>query len=550
MILPTSKSRAVFWVLLTSFIVVWLYALGARTLVPTDEGRYAEIAREMLATGDWITIRLNGIKYFEKPPLQSWMNAATFALFGLGDWQARLWTGICGLIGVAAVGYTGRRVFGPAVGLNAALVLGSSVLWAGLGHINTLDMGLSAMMALALCGLLQAQRNHASATEQRNGMLLCWAGMALAVMSKGLIGVVLPGAVLTLYVLIARDWSVLKRLHPVKGLALFFAITVPWFVLVSLRNPEFAQFFFIHEHFDRFTSKSHHRAGPLYYFLPILLLGIIPWLGLLGHSVAQTARDETNGFQPRLLLLIWCGFIFLFFSVSSSKLPSYILPIFPALALLIGCSLAEINARMLRINAAILVVLGLAGLVFLPRVPGLSHQAFEQPLYAAYLPWIGAAAIIAMLGGVAAFALAQRARQRSIVVTAATGFLLLQALMIGHEPLGRYAAGIDYVAAINAAMTPQTRLYTVNHYEQALPFYLRRTSTLVGQADEMAFGLQQQPELWLPDIEVFIQRWQTAEPAIAVLAPDTYLQLKNRQLAMHVIASDPRRVIVANQLRP
>src|SRR5471030_2361633 len=130
------NSRKIVWPLLLAFAIVWLYVLGIRTLVPPDEGRYAEMAREMLASGDWITLRLNGIKYFEKPPLQTWMNALTFELFGLGEWQARLWTGLCGLLGVVLVAFTGTRMFSARIGFFAALVLGSSFLWAGLGHIN------------------------------------------------------------------------------------------------------------------------------------------------------------------------------------------------------------------------------------------------------------------------------------------------------------------------------------------------------------------------------------------------------------------------------
>jgi 4-amino-4-deoxy-L-arabinose transferase-like glycosyltransferase len=101
------KSKSFIWILLFLFLLVWFYALDARTLVPSDEGRYAEMAREMTATGDWITPRLNGLKYFEKPPLQTWMNALTFELFGLGEWQARLWSGLCGLLGIGLVAYTG-----------------------------------------------------------------------------------------------------------------------------------------------------------------------------------------------------------------------------------------------------------------------------------------------------------------------------------------------------------------------------------------------------------------------------------------------------------
>src|SRR4051812_12974712 len=165
------RSKPAFYLLVACFILCSLVALDVRTLVPPDEGRYAEMAREMLASGDWITTRLNGIKYFEKPPLQTWMNALSFAAFGLGEWQARLWTGLCGLLGIVLTGYAGRQVFGPRVGFYAALVLGSCFYWVASGQIDSLDMSLSAMMCVALCALLIGQRDGASAAERRNWML-------------------------------------------------------------------------------------------------------------------------------------------------------------------------------------------------------------------------------------------------------------------------------------------------------------------------------------------------------------------------------------------
>ena len=407
------KSKAFVWTLLILFLLIWFYMLGARTLVPTDEGRYAEMAREMVATQDWITTRLNGIKYFEKPPLQTWMNAITFEVFGLGNWQARLWTGLNGLLGIALVAYTGRRVFNERVGFYAPLVLASSLFWAAMGHINTLDMGLSGMMTLSLCALLLAQHATATRNEQRNWMLLCWAGMALAVLSKGLIGIVLPGAVLVLYTIFSQDRGIWKRLHLIKGLLLFFLITTPWFVLVSMKNPEFARFFFIHEHFQRFTTRIHSRTGPWYYFIPILVLGILPWLGVLLQSLWGGLRDERNGasnfaslsdarFQPRKMLLIWSVFIFVFFSISDSKLPSYILPIFPALALLIACHLESSSSKALAWSAAILAVPCAIGLAFISRVPLLAKDAYSLPLVSAHVPWIYAAALIAFVAWPAA----------------------------------------------------------------------------------------------------------------------------------------------------
>jgi len=547
-------SKPFVWGLLVVFLCIWFYALGARTLVPTDEGRYAEMAREMVATGDWITPRLNAIKYFEKPPLQNWMNALTFELFGLGEWQARLWTGLCGLLGVFLAGYAGRRLFGPRAGFHAALVLGSAAFWMALGHINTLDMGLAGMMTLALCGLLLGQNPAASAGERRGWMLACWAGMALAVLSKGLIGVVLPGAVLVLYTLFARDWAIWKRLHLLPGVLLFLAITVPWFVLVSMRNPEFLQFFFIHEHFQRFTSKIHHRAGPWHYFIPILLLGILPWLGVLAQSLWQGRRDAVaSGFQPKKLLLVWSVFIFVFFSISGSKLPSYILPIFPALALLIACHLEQVSARAIQASAAILVLAGVGGLATMQRIPGLTDIPFEVPIYAAYVPWVGAASALGAIGGLAAIWLARRRIDWALVTLAATGYLTAQLLMLGHEPLGRYASGIDLVPAIEAELAPDTPLYTVGRYTQTLPFYLRRTMIMVEHADELEFGLKQEPQLWIPSRDDFIARWNAdhaaGKKAVAILHPDIYTDLKQRGVPMKLIGEDPRRVVVTDDVK-
>lgn len=540
------------WILFLLFCIVWLVALGTRTLVPSDEGRYAEMAREMALTGDWITPRLNGIKYFEKPPLQTWMNALTFRAFGLGEWQARLWTGLCGLFGIALTAHTGRRLFGPQVGVNAGVVLASSLLWAALGHFNALDMGLAAMMTLSLCGLLLAQRNEASAREQRNGMLACWAGMALAVMSKGLIGVVLPGAVLVLYTLVALDWKIWTRLHFSRGLLLFFAITAPWFILVSLKNPEFPHFFFIHEHFQRFTSKIHHREGAWHYFIPVLLLGIMPWLGVLLQSLWAGRRDSENGFQSGKLLLIWCGFIFFFFSISSSKLPSYILPIFPALALLIARHLDKVSYRAIAISGGMLALAGAAGLALAHRIPALGDNSFEKTAYLAYQPWAIGAAILALGGGTMVAFFARRYRQTAIICLGISGYLVSQLMMQGHESLGRYKAGLDHVPAIAAELTANTPIYAVRTYEHALPFYLRHTLILVEQPDEMAFGLEQEPQLWLPTYQAFVEQWSAdhaaGKKALAILRPDVLDDMKKKDLPFRIIAQDPRRIIITNDI--
>ena len=211
--------------------------LGDRKLAHPDEGRYSEISREMAASGDWVTPRLNGLKYFEKPPMQYWATAISFKILGESEYSARLWTALSCLFCILIVAITGWRLFSAEVGALSALCLIGSPYFMMLGEIVTLDMGLTFFTTLAVCSFMLSQRAGASRTESRSFLLLAWTGMAGAVLSKGLIGIVFPAAVLFLYCLTQRDWRLLPRLQWGWGLALFFAIAAPWFVAVSIQNP-------------------------------------------------------------------------------------------------------------------------------------------------------------------------------------------------------------------------------------------------------------------------------------------------------------------------
>jgi 4-amino-4-deoxy-L-arabinose transferase-like glycosyltransferase len=549
------KNKTFAWSLLLAFAAVMLAVLKARTLVPPDEGRYAEMAREMFASGDWITTRLNGIKYFEKPPLQTWMNALTFELFGLGEWQARLWTGLCGLLGVGLTGYAGKRVFDSRIGFYAALVLGSSLYWVICSQVNSVDMSLSSMMTVALCALLVAQRDDATPLEQRNWMLVCWAGMALSVLAKGLIGLVLPGGVLVLYTLFARDWKIWTRLHLVKGLLLFFLIATPWFVLVGLKNPEQPHFFFIHEHFDRFLKKDHHREAAWYVFFVLLAGGSVPWIGVLVQSLVLGARSrsEPTRFKPRLLLLVWVAFIILFFTKSNSKLPGYIVPVFPAVALLVANYLDVGSRRGRMLTAGLTALLGAGLLGFVPFMPRLARHAGEAVLYSAYQPWALAAGLALLIGGALAMLYArQMQRDLTVLALAIAGFASVQLLLAGFEPIGQVRAGTNLLPALQAAgaANPAVRVYSVGIYEQSLTFYLNRTVTLVDYVDEFGFGLEQQPELAIPTRSAFVQQWRSEAAAgvksIAIVRPEFVAEFQRQGVPLRVVAGDARRTVIAN----
>jgi len=530
------------------FGVVWFCNIGYRSLVRPDEGRYAEIAREMALTGDWTTPRLNGIKYFEKPPLQYWMTAAAYRAFGEHEWTARLWAALTGFAGVLMVGFAGARLFGPRAGFYAALVLASSVLYAAIGHINTLDMGVTFCLTLGLLAFLLAQRGDAGTRETRLWMLLAWSAMGFAFLSKGLIGLALPGAAVVAYALLQRDISFLKRLEPVGGIAIMLAIALPWIVAVSIANPEFAHFFFIREHFQRFLTQVHHRTAPWWYFVPILLAGMLPWTAMLGQSLIAAWNGDPGGrsFKPRRFLLLYAGVIFLFFSASQSKLASYILPIFPALALFVGEWLTRIRGRTLAWVILPIAVLALTGAIASPFVVNYASEKVPAALYGMFSKWILAGTLTLLAACCLAMFLARRERLEAALVTlAGGGLLLVQLVMTGHETLSPSFSTAHLAGAIRPLLDADTPFYSVHTYEHTLPFYIKRTVTLVDYSDEFEFGLEQEPALEIPTLEGFEARWRNDRKALAIMGPDVYYKLTGRGLPMHLLAADARRVIVS-----
>ena len=491
-------NRRRFWLLLALLMAaVWFGNLEYRKLVRPDEGRYAEIAREMATSGDWVTPRLNDIKYFEKPALQYWVTAGAYRLFGEHHWTARLWSALTGFLGIFFTAFAATRLFGREAGLLTAAVLGSSLLYTLIAHMNSLDMGMTFFMGGALMSFLLAQQDAASARANRLWMHVAWAALAFSVLSKGLMGIVLPGAVLVLYTLIERDFGLWKRLHLFSGIALFMAIAAPWFIAVSIANPEFFHFFFIHEHFERFLTKTHGRYEPWWWFIPMLAAGILPWIITLIDSMARAWKVEPAAeqrFKPKRFLLIWAVFIFVFFSLSGSKLASYILPIFPALALLIGEHLSRIDGRRLFWQILPVAFLATAGLILAPNAVRFAGNELARGQYALFANWLLAASAIWLVGTVAALLLSYRDKVRSaIIVLACTSLIAAQVLLTGHDSLS--ATRSDYAIAeqIKPHLRPGAPFYSLEGYDQTLTFYLKRTVTLVAYQDEMAFGLAQEP---------------------------------------------------------
>lgn len=545
----THKSLSSYWVwlLLLTVAVLWLATLGSRRLINPDEGRYAEIAREMLVSGDWVTPRLNGIKYFEKPPLQYWMTAGAYKVFGESEFAARLWAGLTGFAGILLAGWVGARLFSRAAGAMAAIIMASSLLYLVIGHINTLDMSLSFFLELSLCSFLLAQRSAAQSIEERNWMLLAWTAAALAFLSKGLVALVLPSLTLLVYSVFTREYSAWKRLHVAKGLALFLLLSLPWLIAVARANPEFLHFFFLHEQFERFLVDAHDRDGPWWYFLPVMMLGCLPWsfVGLFQFKAAWRFDARADGVQIRRFLLLWIVVVVGFFSLSHSKLPPYIVPIIPMFALLLGDAFTRLPAKIVRIHLLVMgAILGALSLI-IALLPDTIAGARSVHVVAEMRPDTALGLLLVSAAMLASSYMTGRKPIELVVVITGLGTLLgLSVVNKGSDALGMSRSGYPLTAPITASMHPDTKLYSVSDYDQTLPFYLKRQLTLVNYRGELDFGLRQEPELAIDTVEEFARIWRNEADAIAVMPPSLYKDLLSQGLPMQLLTEQHKLVAV------
>jgi 4-amino-4-deoxy-L-arabinose transferase-like glycosyltransferase len=528
--------------------VLWFLPLNSPHLFDPDEGRYGEVPREMVASADWVTPRLNGIKYFEKPALQYWATAAAFTVFGQHAWTVRLWPALTGFLGVLLTWLLGRRVYDERTAILAAVIQASALLYLALARIATLDMSLSFTLQLALAALVRLAAPAERARRWPAAVLL-GVGVALAVLTKGLVGILIPGAVGALYVLLTRDWRLLLRAQPWWTLAALAVIAAPWFILVSARNPEFAHFFFIHEHFERYLTRVHARYEPDWFFVPVLLLGFLPWTGLLPRTCVEAWRAARRGERPTTMLLIWTLFVFGFFSLSQSKLIPYIVPMLPGLSLLAARALAGLAparfAGQLRGMAVFGGVLGAAILVAwkLPAAAALVARASDAAVVG-----FGVAFLLLGLGAAVGARLATRAGLvAAAIATGCGGLLFVQAGLMAADALPRMRAVTELAQQLDSAVDPATRVYCVQVFLQPIPLHLSRPCTLVAYRGELDFGLTQEPQRWIADLPEFARRWQAESDAVAIVAPEALPQLAALGMQDRVIYSAPSFVAMVRR---
>jgi 4-amino-4-deoxy-L-arabinose transferase-like glycosyltransferase len=326
-----TKEKILFLFLIPFFL--YLSLLPVMPLIEPDEARYSDISSLMNRTGDYVTPHLFHLVYLEKPPLCYWATALSFKIFGESEFSSRLFVALCAWGCILLVYRIGTFFRDEITGLYSAGVLSTFLFHSIVGKVNILDMPLTLFVCL---GIWAGYRHFAGDGQRKGWIYLFYVSSALAFLTKGLIGVVFPFAVMILWRLVSGRWRDGLRLFSPGGIVLFLLISCPWIILVQKANPDFLWFFFVKEHFLRYTTSLHRRDEGLLFYLPIVALGTLPWSAFLLKAWKEGKIRGTPLFKADEIrfFLVWILFIFIFFSVSSSQLPPYIGPIFLPLAVI------------------------------------------------------------------------------------------------------------------------------------------------------------------------------------------------------------------------
>jgi len=526
-------------------LLLYVVPLPFMPLMEPDEGRYSAIPSAMNATGDYVTPRLKASVYFEKPPLAYWATAIFFRIFGESDFSSRLFTALCAWGCILLVYRMGIFFHDARTGLYAAAVLTTFLYHVSIGRINILDMPLAFMVCLAIwCGF----RYLADETKKKGWLYLLYFFSALAFLTKGLIGVVFPFGVVFVWLLVSGRLREIFALFSPVGILIFSAVSLPWFILVQRENLDFLRFFFIQEHFLRYATKMHDRYQPFYFYLPIVLAGTLPWCAYLPEVIRALGKVKSSiGVVEKKFLLTWVGVIFLFFSVSSSKLIPYIAPIFPPLALWFGHLFRRYEERLAKGEMEVSIPLRyrLTGILqvvlFMVVLVGPVFLKERGMPWGNWWPWIVLPFVIQIL----ILFLPDRVRKKTgrgwfTAIYALFALFLVSLTAPVSQYLAPYKSAYPLSRAILAYLPPNETLYQYGMSLYGIDFYTRKRTPIVDDIGEVRYGSEQLPaaerERYFLTSDSFFRLVQVKDGLYCVTQNDEKLErLKKEVPALRVL---------------
>src|ERR1017187_3134017 len=463
--------------------IVYLPGLGRPALWEPDEGRYAEIAREMVISGDYVTPRDDFELYFEKPPLVYWANAASIEIFGVNEFAVRLPAALFSIGQIVVTAALAEVMLGASTGLFAALALALSPLFFGFARFATLDPALAFFLTAALAAFYAAARDDSfSRPSSRKWMLISAAMLALGTLAKGPIALLLGGAIALTWLASERRLRQVAQMPLVWCLVIYAAIVVPWFVLAEARNPGFMHFFIVHEHLERYVTSSEHGWWPWIFFVPL------GWSAMrAGEGLPAIVKDTSARRAAARFLAIWFVVILVFFSIPRSKLGSYILPALPPLGTVAGYGLARMPALGAVSRRLLLAVVAIANLAIAAVL-----FVFSELVMAPINPELGVDGLLigaAVAAGAIAMYSLGRAASRAAYPIGAIALAMLATVPLAErvrEDASSISTYRNLARAVQPYLAGDCTLASYRHYVQSLPFYTRRRETRVEYWGELS----------------------------------------------------------------
>lgn len=466
----------------------------------------------MIASGDFITPRLNGVGFFDKPILYYWFQASSISIFGLTEWALRFWPAVIGIFGCLITYAAGHLLFNRRTGILASLILAFNPLYYGASHYANLDLEVAVWISASLLFFIIGIENHSK--NRTTFLLFSYFFAALAMLTKGLIGIAFPIMIIGSWILTLNQLRILTKMHLIPGLTLFFIVSIPWYWLVQKANPQFFDFFFVTQQFSRFLTKAdfNNKTGAWFY-IPLVLAGSVPWTIFLFQALFKNLKlvwQNRQAHRVELFLLLWLSLIFIFFSIPKSKTIGYILPIFPSIAILMA-RYFEINWNAFKPKTATIFMLFCgflsSSLFCIPFIPALDiNSKLTAPLIF----------LACMLGTFTIILYFLRKKSLSTIFYCASMISCIFLLTLIHSAyLFNEKSSRLLTTFLKSSLQPSDEIVTWYRYYQDLPIYLERRITIV--ADWHAADIPQydnwQRELWYNMPYQDTSEWLIEEPA-------------------------------------
>lgn len=538
-------------------LIFYTFWLGSYPLFTPDEGRYSEIAREMVATGDFITPRVNGIAFFDKPILYYWLQAIAIYLFGVKEWALRLFPALLGILGCLSTYVCGRFLFDRRTALLSAIILSTTPLYFACAHYADLDLEVAVFISCSLLFFITA--TQLTSSLRHYFLYAAYLSAAFAFLTKGLIGIAFPGMIVGCWILLLNRWSILTKIHLLTGLLLFAAVVVPWYVFVEKANPGFLHYFFVTQQVTRFLSTGEfNNKTPIWFYLPIVLAGFFPWTIFLFQAlykqirrVWQTPQQHAN----ELFLLLWIMIIFGFFSIPHSKIIGYILPIFPALALLVGHYLSSIWETASRFAIFLFIACSILLASILLVLP---HYQWID-LATSLTPFLKAIAFIFIISAVSAVILLKQKNRQAFFILCTTCNVIFLLLLLASAPHLNQNSAKSLVQELKPIIKPQDEVITYFKYYQDVPLYLGQLVVIAAnwQAPDIAYKDNWQRELWygmpfqktdqLINEDEFWKRWDSDNRVFVFLNDNYFNQFKLRAKSYFFLGKSNDIILLSNK---